>query len=362
MKLNSIKSKIFLTLGITVNLLLAGILWQVYSSVHSNFTKYIDGQIYTKSNMMRLEVKDKHDIAYMASELVSQDIALLEALERNDREFALQHGQMILRALQVDYLVITDSEAKVFIRAHEPDRFGDNIGNQINIQRALKGERSAGFEDGKVVKFSIRAGAPLYNAAGEIIGALSMGFVLGYETFVDETKTRLGIEASLFYGDRVWQSTISDETGKRIVGMQLSDSAIANKVLIRGEQHFATVNVAGLDLIGAFQPVQGADGAIIGMLFCGEHAEVLDSVSRAISLRVLIVMAILSLVTIGALALVINHTTARPLTHLAGAAAEFAQGKLSTTFRINSNDEVGRLAAALAHMANVLRDMVQRIH
>lgn len=336
-------------------------MWQVYATVYGKMQDYIVSQVRTQAHIMRRDVVEKRDVAYQAAFLASRWPGLVEAYRQDDRQRGLAHGQELMNALGLDYLVVTDAEANIFIRVHAPDRFGDNIGNQINIQRSLRGERSAGFEDGAVVKFSIRAGAPILDSVGAVIGAVSAGFVLGNEAFVDSLKSKLGMDATIFYGDSCYQTTLSDQSGQRLMGGKLENQSILQQVLSEGKDYYGTSPLGDHNYISAFLPVRGANGKISGMFFCGDRSEVLMGTVSSISWRLLLVMGVLSLAVTIALGFLIRKAIIGPLARLVVAADEIALGRLNAAIPLGANNEVGRLGRAIARMAESLRQMVGTI-
>ncbi len=116
--------------------------------------------------------------ALAAGEWFSSSERVADAYTSGNREQAIKVGKLAMKSMGLDFFIVTDKTGKVFMRAHRPEKFGDNIINQQNIQRALKGENSVGLEEGADVRLSIRAGAPLKDKSGKIIGAVSTGYIL----------------------------------------------------------------------------------------------------------------------------------------------------------------------------------------
>ncbi len=80
---------------------------------------------------------------------------------------------------ELEYLVVTDPREDPH-PAHQPDVVpgpDDSISNQENIRQALDGNAFVGIEEGRVVKLSVRAGAPVRDSGGALLGAVSAGYV-----------------------------------------------------------------------------------------------------------------------------------------------------------------------------------------
>ena len=105
---------------------------------------------------------------------------LIEAMRSGSVEEMRKVAVPMLQEGDMDYLVLTDAKGRTLFRAHLPNEIpaaDDNIANQTNISKALQGESSVGVEEGRKVRFSVRAGAPV-RFGGEVIGALSTGYVV----------------------------------------------------------------------------------------------------------------------------------------------------------------------------------------
>lgn len=361
MKNKGIRVKIYITLLASIILMLGGILLQVYVGVRSNLEDYFEHSIEVKADYVDSYIHEKQASAKAATITAGTSNILRNAFLNDDRQMAIEHGLRLMESFGLDYLVITDNQANVFIRAHAKDQFGDNIGNQLNIQKALKGETSVGFEDGAVVKFSIRAGVPLRNEEGEIVGAISLGYVLGDERFVDDLKRVQDVEATLFYGDTRYQTTIKDETGARIVGTKLGIPEIENTVLQRGQTYYGESMIQGIPYQSAYLPISGASGEITGMLFVGLQVSIINSMVTRISGAVLLLMLILGVVAVGVIGYIINSTIIKPINKLVIASDEFAKGNLNINIDYKSNDEMGTLSNSISKMAESLKDMVEKI-
>lgn len=356
-----IRVKVFTTLLVAIIVMLSGILLQVYVGVKNNLEDYFSRSIQVKADFVNAYMQEKQASAKAATLVAGTSNILRNAFTEGNRQMAIEHGLRLMESYGLDYLVITDNQANVFIRAHSKDQFGDNIGNQINIQKALRGETSVGFEDGTVVKFSIRAGVPMRNEDGEIIGAISLGYVLGDERFVDELKRVQDVEATLFYGDTRYQTTIVDEKGARIVGTRLGIPEIENTVLNQGRIYFGDSQIQGNPYLAAYLPIRGASGNITGMLFIGLQVSIINSMVMSISTAVLVLMLILGVVAVGFIGYILNTTIIKPINKLVTATDEFAKGNLNIQIDHKSNDEMGTLSKSLSQMAESLRGMVEKI-
>ena len=135
---------------------------------------------------------------------------LVNAVKSGNRNLAVSLGQTAMKSFQLDYFVITDTEGKVFVRAHSPELYGDSIIQQVTIRNALKGNRCTEIEEGTVVKLSIRAGTPLMDKDGKIIGAISTGYVFSNKSFIDRIKNSVNADITVFSLNNKLVSTMNN--------------------------------------------------------------------------------------------------------------------------------------------------------
>lgn len=159
--------------------------------------EYLSSEVKEKSQLLDENIQHLARKAGNATEIFSTDLRFREIIETGNRKAGVEIGQIVMRSIGFNYLVITDKAGRVIARAHAPDEYGDIISNQVTLQKALKGERSAGIEQGALIKFSARAAAPVYGRNNEIIGAISLGFALSDDTLVDQQKRLLDCDITI---------------------------------------------------------------------------------------------------------------------------------------------------------------------
>ncbi len=127
-------------------------------------------------------------------------------------------------------------------------------------------------------------------------GSLMKGEVViaGDYAIVDALKESYGMEITLFYGDERILTTITDESGKRLVGTR-ADSQTVKWVLESGRKYFSkNVEIGGEQYFGYYVPMLNKDKSVVGMAFAGKkRAEVLSSIWETIMSSFLICVLIL---------------------------------------------------------------------
>lgn len=357
----SIRLKIFVPQNALNIVLFLVIVFLIYRTVDRQLNNYFDKTIRTQAQFIQDEMSRLQQNALQAGEWFENSARLAEALQNNDRQMALELGQTAMSAFGLHYFVVTDHEGNVLIRAHAPDNHGDNISNQRNVQLSLQGRKSVGIEEGRVVKLSIRAGTPLKDSSGSVIGAISTGFVFDDTRFVDDIKRAIGSEVTIFTGNTRYQTTITDDSGRRIVGTELGIPEIENTVLEQRNTYYGNSVIAGEPFKAAYMPLIDLNNEAIGMLFCGTSMQVINELNRGILSTVAIVFILIILLITFILTYIINRFVIKPIGKLVTASEKIAGGDLGVTIDVESDDEVGKLARSQNKMVESLRTIVQQV-
>lgn len=322
---------------------------------------YMDEEVKDKSEVLAENIEGMKVRAFHAAEWFSSSARLIEAYKSGNRLSAVETGKLAMHSLGFDYLVITDAKGDVFIRAHTPDKFGDNISSQVCITKAIKGERSVGIEHGTVVRFSIRAAAPI-REGNEIIGTISLGYVLSNNEFPDAQKRLLGCDITIFEKDeRLATSFIKD--GKRITGTKLEHPQITDSVLNQGKSYYGKATILGSLYHTAYLPLRDVNNKVSGIVFIGKNAGVISSLIRKLFMYQNSVLVVLGICFIIGLFVFIRIFLIRRLDRVIDRLKDIAEGEgdLTVTLQSDSNDELGDLASSFNKFVGKIRDVISEI-
>lgn len=358
----SIRFKIFSPLiGLILLLLLLAVFF-VYRATDRRLNAYFDRTIALNAAYINDELNRMKDNAIRAGEWFEYSPRLAQAAQDYDHAAVVALGRTAMQAFGLHYFVVTDTQGNVVARAHAPESFGDNIGQQQGIIRALSGQKSVGIEEGREVRLSVRAGSPLRNEQGEIVGAISTGFVIGDTRFVDHFKSAINVEVTVFLGNTRYQTTITDASGNRIIGTQLGIPLIENRVLEHGETFYGRSSIQGRPYKAVYLPLRDVNNTIIGMIFAGAEMSVINNLTWGIISNMLILFLILGSLITATIAWIINRSVITPIVSLVSSSEEIAEGNLQVKIDTHSKDEVGRLAQAQQKMLASLRRIIEQVH
>jgi len=322
---------------------------------------YMNDEVKVKAEVLAQNVENMKSKASAASEWISTSARLINAFRSGNRANAIETGKLAMRSMGFNYLVITDNAGNVFMRAHEPGKYGDNISNQIGIQKALKGEKTADLEEGAVVKFSVRAGTPIKDG-DKIIGAVSLGYVLSNNEFPDEQKRILGCDVTIFQKDtRISTSII--QNGKRLTGTKMEHPVILDTVIKQNKNYYGKATILGKPYHTVYMPLKDVNNNTFGMLFIGKEASVVNQLIYKLFLYQNVVLIILGVLFISFFYFFIRGILTRRLKAINERLEDIAEGEgnLTISLDILANDELGNLAGNFNKFVKKIRDVISDI-
>lgn len=356
----SISTKIQLLLAGSVIFLGITVCTASYIIFNNGFTKYAHNEITTSNNTVQTYVNELGDRSEgIASSIASRPDIIAAVRARNIK--AVQSLALDLKKqLIVDFITIADANGIVVGRGHS-DKTGDNVKNQQNVAFALDGKSTQGVEEGTVVKFSLRAGVPIFDGT-RIIGTVTAGYDLATDTFVDSIKKKYAVECTIFQGESRVSTTIADETGNRILGTKIGNRKISDAVLVRGETYIGRNTIIGKTFDTSYQPIKNSDGKIVGMIFVGKDLSIIDK-ELANLLSVSILLTVLFGLATVILSFFFVRTIINPLRRVTVMLKDISEGSgdLTKRLEVRSNDEIGTMATYFNLTLDKVKDLVAEI-
>ena len=357
----SIRNQILLPI-ILVALLLVGAslgvsIWQFSGYVNKTMMEETNGAL----KGLAEEVEGQKQDALVKAKVLAGYPGLAAAVAANDTNAVLALTTPIAKELKLDFLTVTNAAGAVVARTHEPAKRGDSVTNQANIVSALKGTAVSYIEPGTVVKLSVRAGVPVRNAAGAVVGAISTGYQLDKMELVDQIKKMFGSDFTVFFGDVRLSTTIIVD-GKRAVGTKL-DPAIAKMVLTEGKEFHGRATILNQPYLTAYRPLLGPTGKPIGVLFAGHSVKEAEGIIANMQLMIGGIGAILLALSLVAMFFVIRRITG-PLGIAVDDLGQLAAGNFTASVPpdlLRRKDEIGKLATAINALTLSMRSLLKQI-
>ena len=200
------------------------------------------------------------------------------------------------------------------------------------------------------------------NEAGELVkGDFNISKT---SDFADRIKTESDVEVSVFYGDTRYLTTLTDETGNRLVGGKADEKVIAD-VLKSGEDLFIeNMELGGKPYLAYYMPLYNDGGKTpVGMVFTGISQEHVDEGGKIISYNIsTIIFGVLVFATVAGFLIVSNMT--RALNKGIVALQELSEGNLNVEVAekmLKRPDEIGNIGRAIAKLKEELLGIVTEI-
>jgi signal transduction histidine kinase/DNA-binding response OmpR family regulator/HAMP domain-containing protein len=212
-----------------------------------------------------LEICERETRAASIAVSANADISI--AVEERNTAQLLNLLNATLALNYVNFYTVTDANGIVLARTHAPETYGDSAMFLHNIREALDGNIITCYEEGDLIKISIRTGSPVYNAAGQLIGTISAGVRLDTNEAADDLKEHFLTEFSIFYGD-VRIATSIKKDGERIVGTRL-DREVAEKVIGGKTEYIGNADIFGENYSAYYMPLINHYDEIYAILSAG---------------------------------------------------------------------------------------------
>jgi methyl-accepting chemotaxis protein len=314
-------------------------------------------EIAIRADLVAAQFEDQKKSLTASGFLMATNAQVASRIVEGDTPWLQSYAKKVMAETGLESITISDASGKCIARGHS-DKVGDSVANQVNVQKALKGEVSVGVEQGTVVKFSLRAGYPV-KKGDEVIGVITPGFTLSSERFVDQIKKNMGLECTIFQSDMRISTTIMKE-GKRAVGTKMDNAKVLDEVLQKSKRFVGHNNILGAAYNTAYWPIVDANKQVAGMFFIGQRREFLERVLSETNMT-----SLASTLTVGLLMLLVGYffskAFVRPILQTIDFTKHVAQGCLDEELNVTSNDETHTLAEALNDMVLRLRQVVTDI-
>jgi two-component system, NtrC family, sensor kinase len=335
---------------------------------------------------------------------VSLDKSIASAVKANDRNQLAKLLDAVHEESQIDMLSLVSLDGKVIYRTTNPARRGDDVSNNLLIEKALEKQGSI---SGTIIvprEYLESEGQSLADRAFfEIIPTPAArppekkfetsGMVIGSAVFVtDETGKKVALlyggnllnrryrivdsvkdvvfrdqtyegkdigTSTIFQGDLRISTNVRNRDGSRAIGTLLS-AEVADKVLQKGKVWSDRAFVVTSWYITSYAPIRDVQGRIIGILYVGLLEEPFVHPQKVVVNVFLLLIAVMTLVILSLL-LLLTNVVLRPITQIIAMSKKVIQGDLSARVRIYPPGEMGDLCRAIDKMAHAVEEREQQL-
>lgn len=347
-----LKSKIFL--GFTTSVVLI-------FSILSFYTLRATTATIIESEEEMLSVLEDSIGIQMDEQLKAAEIGALSIVHNNEvqKVFAERDRASLETMLLPVYESIQEDIAQVqfhlpdstsFLRLHDPDKYGDSLKDfRITVNTANETEEIvSGLEEG-VAGFGFRVVAPM-SYEGTHIGSLEFGSNFG-AGFLEEIKENYGGDYFIYDLDSTIIASTA-ETDSWLVESEADKEKIQEDTtlyLISDDNKFNVM----------LMPFRDFEGDISGYIKVVDDRTAIVNQLSAIRRNSLIVTGVLLVILLGLFYILLNYLL-NPINELIKVTNVVAQGDLTQTVEIQTEDEIGILGESFNLMIANLRDLISR--
>lgn len=254
-------------------------------------------QMTTDVKVLEFSLESQKSQLLSEAQLSAKNDILIESLIEKDASKGSKIVTDILLAKKTTSLIVVSDGGVVFARGEDAERTGDSLSEDSLVKRALLGESvtSVSSLSGVIAPtLWLRAGVPVRNTSGSIIGAVIIGNAID-TAFVDGLKQATDLDVSVYGGDTVSATSFTiGNASERAIGRKELSQAVKKRVLVDRELFAGPVTIQNEEYIGAYAPLTDIDTNAVGMVFVGRpETAVLEAAGRSIQYTFVITVFLL---------------------------------------------------------------------
>ncbi len=353
-----IRAKLIVSMVLVAFLPLFVVTWSQYRRSAANYTTLADETIDQGLDFVDYYFRNKVVEVTAIANTYAEHPQFLEAFFARDRDalssMAVPTFDELSRNLRITVFEFGDADGVVFLRGHNPEKFGDDKSGNQSIASALGGSSLAGFEFGSS-GLAVRAFSPI-RSDGQTRGTMQVGINLN-EELLREVDEVVGGDIALFERDLLIQSTRADESDD--VGTH-SETEVFQQILA-GEERVDVFTEDGHQFV--YRPLLSpASDVVQGMVRIGQDRSAEASLARE-SFRITMLVGGIVALLIVASAFAMGYILIRPIKKVCLALNDIAEGEGDLTARLDvrGRDEIAEMAISFNRTIQRVGEMVLSI-
>ncbi|MCP4142361.1 MAG: GAF domain-containing protein [Chloroflexi bacterium] len=373
---NSVRNKLLILLaGITI--LLTGTI----SAINiSNVQEETSEDERLALNQLLTDYADDVELLESSAAMLSISLAENEEIKSlylaDDRDGLLTLLTPLFETLKNNYairhLYVIDTEGVVYVRIHNPEKYGDDITYRRTAAAALEGRRTiSGVEIGPN-RLGIRSVSPLLDDQNKFIGMVEVG--IDYDqAFIDDFKAHTGADYTMWVThEAAAPAKLSENFLSAFVSPYSEIFSYAStatqpypipkevyeEVLESGEPNLQFTSIGDEEFAVLVAPMIGYGGRTIGIVEIGNsHSATLAEIQSDTRATIFTTIGLLIL-SLGIFWAAIHFLISRPLVHLTNTAQRQTEGDLNARAEIKTEDEFNELGSTLNSMTSQLQNFI----
>lgn len=382
MKWNSIKTKVSAALIACLLLGVCGMLALMHYSFERNSQVLAVESISAAQKLFAILQAREISKMTAVSETLIANPQVVEALAAQDRSRLMELTAPLYPELKREDITnwmfhTPEPDMSVFLRLHNPAKFGDHLNRFIDKQAVRSHSLVAGSQLAKA-GFAVRILRPIFGSAGRVVGYVEFGEELGQfiRAMKQQTGSDYGLLLSKKFLDKAMWADSSGVLGRRNNWDDNPDFVVADKttqsdaiIQFQGDPSGLPEQGRVLErfrdgdsvFVRGIYPIHDAEGQTVGGMFV-----VRDISSTYLAMRrtqfflVIVTIAALLLGMIFVLGL-LQRLVFRRLAHIIRIATRVVGGDYESEIEVSSNDEVGELELLFEQFRQVFVDLLASV-
>ena len=348
-------------------IILVNYLYSIDDLKNNVYTKEKHSLESTYKELMRA----KRDIGLTNAINISKNYSVVRALLENDREIAIE-GLKNLSAEFKEYtnyknikVHIHDANIHSFLRAWNPDKYGDDLSSFRHTIIAVKRDKKP------IVAIELgRAGLVLRGLAPVMVDGKYLGsveFMQGLNSIVKSARNNHGYDVVILMKNEFLSIASKLKDAPKIANYTLAvKQKVINPDFLQDLKNIKIDTIDNFKITDKYfvvsEPIKDFSGKVVAYAVVGDKISNVNSVisqSEDSLQRQVYIMAAIDLLMLIFLLIIIKKSVTNPIVNLDRVANELAQGDadLSKRLPIDSDDELGRASKSF----NAFLDKVERI-
>jgi signal transduction histidine kinase len=296
-----------------------------------------------QAEQIQLLLSERQETATGVVHWIAQMPRVGEALKKNDRQQLFQHLLPLVGSIQLDFIEVLAPDGRIFLRVHDPTRYGDSPALTKDIQDLLRGlgEMSNYGVEERDGKAYLRAAESI--DGNGIVGVVSAGYALNRD-LIRKLEQVAGGKVLITIGDR----TYSADRREPVIRPGAKPST---GMITEGESFWhRDVSSASLEIRLPLETDRGTEGMISTFFPSQEMTATINTLQKT-----LVAVALVGIALALAASWLLSRRLTRPLKELVSGTQQVAAGNYEGAVTTHSRDEIGALAASFNGMMEELR-------
>ncbi|MCK8825841.1 methyl-accepting chemotaxis protein [Fuchsiella alkaliacetigena] len=350
----NLKTKLLAIFLATAGIITLIIGFSIWNHQHNLLDSIIEDNMKSNINNVEAALNQKSNEALAISYTIANTPQIIEAAETENRGLAMETIIPTFTALEEEFdlsVIHFRSPADTsFLRAHNPDNWGDTTTRSSILDVAESGETRQGFIEG-AYGMGMRGWSPVI-ADNEVIGTLESNINFS-EEILTELSQNLDVELKVYLPENETDYDLLAST----TDLELN---IDSQLLNQAREEISEV-AQDQDTAYAFLPIRDYDGEVLTIIGVFEDISEYNTLITSSTFRLIITILIIGLLSLIPLYYILQRSL-KPVDELVNIAKKVTEGNLTVrATNTDRSDEIGILAKAFNSMIDELRDIVEGV-